>query len=1181
MRSTTLKTIGKRVLQIGLPLLVVVFFVYQIRKWNWDALTSHSSQGFHWNSWLLVLAFLGFLLQELSYGLIWRAVLIRLGFRRDLRICLRIYLASEFVRYIPGNVWHVLARLLWISKYGVPRPIAFASMTIELITKLASAALLFAVSLLFWHDIGAVGSLLNGSIVIFVGVGTILALLIGLHPRILNGLLNVALRLLKRDAVVLTVSYRDILLVTLAWCASWCVAGGAFYLLLLALWPGTPLVALPICIGIYAIAWDIGFVSFITPSGLGFREGAIAALFALSLPVPAGLGAIMAILSRIVSTLAELICVGIAYLSGGRQVREIQLRHRELEQELRKSEEQATERTLSTELDAEKRVEEPEVSTNPPSTEVAPGVAVEEASAVNNLSVQKRRGGWQKTFAIWRSRLYLYPAPKPMPHTRAFWIASGLVAFLAVLFSTYFIIYLISGHQAFMSNAEDLGIMDQAIWNTLHGNLLHQTICNTISDTNCYSFAGISRFAIHFEPILFLTSLFYLIWANPNMLLIIQTLVVATGAFPAFWLARLRLRNEWAAVAIALLYLLYPAQQLAVVDDFHAVTFTASLLLFVLYFMYTRRTVLLFVFAILAMACKEELPVVLALYGLWSVIFQQRWRSGLGLMGLAIAWLLVGVFVVDTVSPIGHSLLASRYTYLGSGPLQIAKNILFHPTSILKDHVLEHDHLFYIRLLLTPAGYLPLLAPWVLVLAVPTLGLNLLSSSANMYSGLYQYNAEMVPVLIFATIEAIVLILWLVQWSIAKFANSKQQSMATENKAAVADSVECRFIEHAEEEPIVEREKVADSSTQGGTAGGRLEDLEVAVQRKKPEFSPTWTQPLLRWSHIGLLVVLLGFVLFSALRTDYNFHGSLPFSQGFQWPQTSVHTDLAQHFIDMIPEDASASAQSSLVPHISHRSSIYLFPYDDDQADYLFLDVTSEMYPFLETYDYVREVKRVLLSGNYGVVGAQDGYLLLKRGLPAPGISPNSLSSVAEYVLPDLPEDFCSFASVAPQEVIHPLQVMFTAPGTAGPGASMDLVGYNVTVPAPFSLGASYMQVTTYWQVTQPTLSDLQLQVLMTGQSGGEYIVTSDFPTAYWCPTNTWKSGTVLMLQSKFFKLPSYLPNGLAHVSIALIPVADVGKLVEQQRHDRFPLQVVKASGAVMPVQGANALQLATITLVP
>lgn len=318
--SSTSKKVGKRVLQIGLPVVIIGFFLYQVKN-NWAQLAAHT---FQWNPWLLALAFLGFLLQELSYGLIWKAVLARLDAHVGLRTCLRVYLASEFVRYIPGNVWHVLTRILWISKYGVSRPVAFASMTIELITKLAAGVLVFAVSLLFWHDIGAISSLKQQGLVMALGVGTILALFIILYPPVLNGLLNLALRLLKRDPISLSVRYSDILLVTLAWCGSWIVAGSGFYVLLLALWANTPLIAWPVCIGIYALAWDIGFVSFITPSGLGFREGAIVGLFALALPLPAGLATIMALLSRFVSTMAELLCVGIAYVSGGRQVRAIQ-----------------------------------------------------------------------------------------------------------------------------------------------------------------------------------------------------------------------------------------------------------------------------------------------------------------------------------------------------------------------------------------------------------------------------------------------------------------------------------------------------------------------------------------------------------------------------------------------------------------------------------------------------------------------------------------------------------------------------------------------------------------------------------------------------------------------------------------------------------------------------------------
>ena len=727
---------------------------------------------------------------------------------------------------------------------------------------------------------------------------------------------------------------------------------------------------------------------------------------------------------------------------------------------------------------------------------------------------------WRKRLSVWRSRLYLYPPPEPMPRTRLFWLATGLVALLAAAFSAFFIIYLTTRHNVYLTNAEDLGNMDQAIWSVLHGQLLHQTICNPVTDTNCYSLAGISRFAIHFEPMLFVVSLFYLIWPDPQMLQIIQTLVVASGAFPAFWLARLRLRSDLAGVAMAALYLLYPMQQWAVVNDFHAVTFTAAFLFFTLYFMYTRRTTWLFVFAILAMACKEEIPVLIALFGLWSIVFQQRLRSGLALTLLASAWAVVGLFVVPHIfSPTGHSLLTARYTDLGNSPLGVAKTILLHPIYILKQYVLEHNHLFYIRVLLTPAGYLPLLAPWVLVLALPTIALNLLSSYPNMYSGLYQYNAEIVPVLVFSTVEAIVLIIWVAQWCVARIRQRSQQAPQAEN---------------------------------------------AAVRARRVDY----------WIHGTLLAVLLVFVMVNAVRADYA-RSPMPFAQGFHWPVRTAHTDLAQHFIDMIPPDAAVSAQSALVPHISHRTNIYLFPYADNQADYIFLDVTSDIYPYF-AHDYVTEVKKVLLSGNYGIMAAQDGYLLLKRGLPSPGLSPDSPFQSGENALVNLPDSFCSFVRIAPQQVTNPLQVTFTS---SKPPATMNLIGYGVATPQVFSLSTSYMQVVTYWQVSAPVTLPLQAEALIVDKNGQEHLATTYFPGISWCPSTKWQPGNVVQISSGIFYLGA-IPTGIAHVSIALLPLAHPsGTILDVQ--DRLSLHIVNAPGTVHATQGTNALQLATIQLAP
>ena len=570
---------------------------------------------------------------------------------------------------------------------------------------------------------------------------------------------------------------------------------------------------------------------------------------------------------------------------------------------------------------------------------------------------------WRKRLAAAWQKLYLYPAPEPLPYTRLFWIATGLVTVAVLLFCSFFLVYLTRGQNAYLTNAEDMGIMDQAIWSTLHGQILHQTVCNILSDTNCYGPQGLMRFAIHVEPILFPLSLLYLFWPDPKTLLVVQTLVVASGAYPAFWLARLRLRNELAAAAIALLYLLYPAQQAALVDDFHAVTFTAALLLFVLYFLYTRRTWGIFICAILAMACKEEIPLLIVGIGIWSIVFQRRWRSSLVLTLLAAIWAVVALVVIPHLySPTGQALLASRYSDLGDSPVDAIHSFIVHPIEALKQNVFEAERLFYLRALVTPAGLLPLFSPWILILALPTLAINLLSSNDQMHSGLafYHYDAEIVPILIFATIETIVLLLFLCQILYAR---------VTQGRAVVNEK-------HEDETRRQPGGIIGVRAFLAGDGGQPRGVVDARFARVK----------------VGLLALLVVYLLALVIHYD-TLQGPMPISKEFQWPAVTSHEILAQEFIKAIPSTASVSAQSALVPHVSHRSQIYLFPYGDGvttpaYAKYIFLDMTSDPYPYYDANTYKGEVKKVLQSGKYGIVQQQDGYVLLKRGLsPIPSIS--------------------------------------------------------------------------------------------------------------------------------------------------------------------------------------------------
>ena len=538
-----------------------------------------------------------------------------------------------------------------------------------------------------------------------------------------------------------------------------------------------------------------------------------------------------------------------------------------------------------------------------------------------------------------------YPPLPPARRDRSGRVAFWVVVAMALAFVLYFTLFLWAKQDAFQTNAEDLGIMDQALWNTLHGAILHQTICNSVSDVNCLG--DVSRLGIHFEPIMFPISLLYAIAPSPKTLQFFQALVVAVGAFPAFWIGGRRLGSNVAGVVFAGVYLLYPALQAATVYDFHAVTLSAAFLMFALYFMLTRNDLGLFIACLLALSTKENIVADVGMIGLSIGLLQRRWRTGGALIALTVVWLALELLVMRHFSPLGHSPTAGRYAYLGKGPLSAAKTILTHPVQILQQHVFDPGGVHYLRVLLAPSAYLPLLSPLTLAIAVPSLGVNLLSSEPLMREGIYQYNANIIPVLVLAAIESV---FWLTAAS-ARLAERFQASP----RAAPVRARAARLL--------------------GGAAAVR----RISWRGRRSGADNAAPSGSKRTARSVLLALLLLVSLLSLYEQRKN--GYLPFSAGYAWPQQTAHSRLANEFIKLIPADASVSAQSNLVPHMSHRHDIYLYPYRATQAQYVLLDTTGgDIYPYnSQPVTYKASVQQILANPEYRVVKEEDGYILLER----------------------------------------------------------------------------------------------------------------------------------------------------------------------------------------------------------
>ncbi|MFL5408023.1 MAG: DUF2079 domain-containing protein, partial [Myxococcales bacterium] len=104
-------------------------------------------------------------------------------------------------------------------------------------------------------------------------------------------------------------------------------------------------------------------------------------------------------------------------------------------------------------------------------------------------------------------------------------------------------------HRSFETGRFDLGNMVQAVWFTAHGHPLRVTNLNGDQAL---------RLGAHLDPVLMLFAPLWWLWPSPDLLLVAQSIAIALGALPVYWLAHKHLASRRAGVGFALAYLLYP-----------------------------------------------------------------------------------------------------------------------------------------------------------------------------------------------------------------------------------------------------------------------------------------------------------------------------------------------------------------------------------------------------------------------------------------------------------------------------------------------------------------------------------------------------------------------------------------------------------------------------------------------
>ena len=313
----------------------------------------------------------------------------------------------------------------------------------------------------------------------------------------------------------------------------------------------------------------------------------------------------------------------------------------------------------------------------------------------------------------------------------------------ALLFAAVYALLSWLKYRAYMDARFDLGNMVQAVYNTAHGHFLEIT-------TGDVQPRQMSRLGSHVDPILALFALPWLVWPSPVMLLVAQAAIVATGAWPAYRLGARSTRDPTAGALLAGAYLLYPALGFLVLNEFHPVALATPLLLWAFLAMEEDRWVWAAVFLVLAAACKETVPLVIAFMGAYFAV-RKRSVWPLVVTAVGIAWFAVAVWVVIPHFNGDQSAFIARYGDYGDGAGAVAKNAVLHPAQTWAD-VTSSSNLRYWLRLLWPLGFASLLSPLTTLIALPEYALNALSATVFQRRIEFHYTALEIPFLFAAAV---------------------------------------------------------------------------------------------------------------------------------------------------------------------------------------------------------------------------------------------------------------------------------------------------------------------------------------------------------------------------------------------------------------------------------------------
>lgn len=271
----------------------------------------------------------------------------------------------------------------------------------------------------------------------------------------------------------------------------------------------------------------------------------------------------------------------------------------------------------------------------------------------------------------------------------------------------------------------------------------------------------LSHFAVHFSPIFYIALPIYFIFDNAITVQLIQAFMVAIPVIPILLLCKHHKLSNQMAIAVSLIYALYPATAGGTFYDIHENCFLTFFLLLTIYFVEKKKDIPAIICMLLVFFVKEDAAAYIMIVGAYFLFSRRDKKRGIIMIILSAIYFVVALSVVNSY---GLGVLDNRFANLYADPNgglgEVFKTIIANPAYVIAQMISNADatgmdKIQYLLLMIVPMATM-LFATGKkysrYILMAPFLVFNVFTTYLYLHDVGFQYNFGVIALFMYLSI---------------------------------------------------------------------------------------------------------------------------------------------------------------------------------------------------------------------------------------------------------------------------------------------------------------------------------------------------------------------------------------------------------------------------------------------